>query len=202
MREVDLAGRPRLRSVRTGGESTCPRRLAVRAASLPSPSSLTQDRALAPAARSPRIKAAARKVGSRSAMPSMKPCSPSSRVRGTRNDARYCPASSRFIPARAGNARETTPSVWAKAVHPRACRERDVGCVRIGRLIGSSPRARGTPRDSRLPASPMSLAQSKVASFAHGVCASDELKDLAMRRSGLIRLPKWLRVVFDDFDTR
>ena len=50
----------------------------------------------------------------------------------------------RFIPARAGNG-EVIKEIWNEAlVHPRACGERPMMASTVFRLIGSSPRVRGT----------------------------------------------------------
>ena len=73
----------------------------------------------------------------------------SPRGRGTRlrPSARACPR--RFIPARAGN----TPNKGARgarpSVHPRAGGEHPRRSVKFDRVIGSSPRGRGTPLDDR-----------------------------------------------------
>ena len=69
----------------------------------------------------------------------------SQRVRGTLSSDRSRAASSRIIPARAGNAVVNGISrVW-KADHPRACGERWIVESRERVHAGSSPRVRGTP---------------------------------------------------------
>ncbi len=54
----------------------------------------------------------------------------------------------RFIPARAGNARRSQRWIGHKAVHPRAGGERADSAGQTIHKAGSSPRGRGTPRNS------------------------------------------------------
>ena len=72
-------------------------------------------------------------------------CSGSSpRVRGTRLTVATWGGSSRFIPARAGNAVSPTSAPRRVSVHPRACGERMAGGLMVAAVTGSSPRVRGT----------------------------------------------------------
>ena len=50
----------------------------------------------------------------------------------------------RFIPAPAGNSSRHDPRATTHTVHPRACGEQGLGIVDFFRLLGSSPRLRGT----------------------------------------------------------
>jgi hypothetical protein len=69
----------------------------------------------------------------------------SPRVRGTRWCANTCAATSRFIPACAGNTQGRPQLCALLPVHPRVCGEHGwVDFLRAGRT-GSSPRVRGTP---------------------------------------------------------
>ena len=52
----------------------------------------------------------------------------------------------RFIPARAGNTTSRLPPYGDVTVHPRSRGEHPVQPTRYGRVVGSSPLARGTPR--------------------------------------------------------
>ncbi len=68
----------------------------------------------------------------------------SPRERGTRRDHRVAEQTARFIPARAGNTYKPGYGRRSKPVHPRASGEhRDPACP-TPRLVGSSPRERGT----------------------------------------------------------
>ncbi len=69
----------------------------------------------------------------------------SPRVRGTRRATWPCCASSRFIPARAGNTCLHYVVLTTSAVHPRACGEHFAGRNSAAVATGSSPRVRGTP---------------------------------------------------------
>ena len=69
----------------------------------------------------------------------------SPRVRGTRQHRRRIANHSRFIPARAGNARAGLVRRGKWAVHPRACGERALTRTSRKSESGSSPRVRGTP---------------------------------------------------------
>ena len=69
----------------------------------------------------------------------------SPRVRGTQQYLLCLPEPGRFIPARAGNTTRATRIKTAAAVHPRACGEHRRLAMRRRRVIGSSPRVRGTP---------------------------------------------------------
>ena len=68
----------------------------------------------------------------------------SPRVRGTRVAFGVPRVSSRFIPARAGNARSNTTWTLQLTVHPRACGERAPQTIKDPWASGSSPRVRGT----------------------------------------------------------
>ena len=69
----------------------------------------------------------------------------SPRVRGTRASNALGSIRRRFIPARAGNAREWSAARQKLPVHPRACGERGLTTVDGSGSPGSSPRVRGTP---------------------------------------------------------
>ena len=73
----------------------------------------------------------------------------SPRERGTPRNRRRRPRTRRFIPARAGNARQTARRPISSAVHPRASGERSVQRTVGPTGHGSSPRERGTPLDER-----------------------------------------------------
>ncbi len=75
----------------------------------------------------------------------------SPRVRGTPPCPLWRSKVSRFIPARAGNARPVTASWVCVTVHPRACGERQASDKSIPIASGSSPRVRGTPGAWDLP---------------------------------------------------
>ena len=68
----------------------------------------------------------------------------SPRGRGTRRRDVHGAGSSRFIPARAGNTRASSPSRCSKTVHPRAGGEHPVKHHLGAVTDGSSPRGRGT----------------------------------------------------------
>ena len=72
-------------------------------------------------------------------------CGSSPRVRGTLREAAIITASSRFIPACAGNT--LGGSCWPRRqpVHPRVCGEHAQMDAPTSRKNGSSPRVRGTP---------------------------------------------------------
>ncbi len=70
----------------------------------------------------------------------------SPRERGTRPPSEPGSRGQRFIPARAGNATATTLARASQAVHPRASGERKGSERRGTRILGSSPRERGTHR--------------------------------------------------------
>jgi len=65
-------------------------------------------------------------------------------VRGTLAATQQEIVALRFIPARAGNAFLSASRFAASAVHPRACGERCTNSPDTYKLIGSSPRVRGT----------------------------------------------------------
>ena len=71
-------------------------------------------------------------------------------ARGTRWQSHSRWYECRFIPACAGNAAATRPPIWCMSVHPRMRGERDLLCFSLKGRGGSSPHARGTPRDRRL----------------------------------------------------
>ena len=66
-------------------------------------------------------------------------------MRGTRHDHDH--DHDRFIPARAGNAKDVVSNGTDGPVHPRACGERPEGSKVALNASGSSPRVRGTPDD-------------------------------------------------------
>ena len=68
----------------------------------------------------------------------------SPRVRGTPAATRTCAHGRRFIPAGAGNAGAGAALHRALAVHPRGCGERHDRSFLPPRVLGSSPRVRGT----------------------------------------------------------
>ena len=76
----------------------------------------------------------------------------SPRGRGTPCASRSRTCHMRFIPARAGNASSACPNQTAEPVHPRAGGERFASSYSRTRVIGSSPRGRGTPPSMRHPA--------------------------------------------------
>ena len=68
-------------------------------------------------------------------------------TRGTRHYRGAHATTPRFIPAYAGNARSTAGRDSQSTVHPRIRGERATPCVNPMFSHGSSPHARGTPRD-------------------------------------------------------
>ena len=72
----------------------------------------------------------------------------SPRVRGTQSAQRSRVSWRRFIPACAGNARDQRRILHADAVHPRVCGEREGFLTEIIGSFGSSPRVRGTLRQT------------------------------------------------------
>ena len=68
----------------------------------------------------------------------------SPRVRGTRGRQHGHRPRGRFIPARAGNTAAYHADPCEVPVHPRACGEHPLRHRRLLRLVGSSPRVRGT----------------------------------------------------------
>ena len=73
----------------------------------------------------------------------------SPRVRGTRMGSARGHASSRFIPACAGDTLHSRGIPLRTAVHPRVCGGHSAVVGRIASTLGSSPRVRGTPRKKR-----------------------------------------------------
>ena len=71
-------------------------------------------------------------------------------ARGTLSGARVRQSGARFIPACAGNASERRNRPGYLPVHPRMRGERRAPSPTTARCNGSSPHARGTPRDRRL----------------------------------------------------
>ena len=69
----------------------------------------------------------------------------SPRVRGTHTHNTERPRRGRFIPACAGNTRHAVLPSPNTSVHPRVCGEHHNNAIRAGKLLGSSPRVRGTP---------------------------------------------------------
>ncbi len=76
--------------------------------------------------------------------PSSRAAGSSPHARGTRNSRQCGPASSRFIPARAGNSAAARDAAEAAAVHPRTRGELSPRASPHRRRAGSSPHARGT----------------------------------------------------------
>ena len=74
----------------------------------------------------------------------------SPRRRGTPNSRWYTGTLERFIPAQAGNTSPNSLSAWRTPVHPRAGGEHRRALWRAWRVVGSSPRRRGTPPSSCL----------------------------------------------------
>ena len=72
----------------------------------------------------------------------------SPRVRGTGSRRRPASRRSRFIPACAGNGDGGSRIGPRRAVHPRVCGERATRAPPSRRALGSSPRVRGTARES------------------------------------------------------
>ena len=68
----------------------------------------------------------------------------SPRLRGTRRGATTAHARHRFIPAPAGNTSTSSIRARGSTVHPRACGEHHEPLYPWYRLVGSSPRLRGT----------------------------------------------------------
>ena len=68
----------------------------------------------------------------------------SPRTRGTALDRPARLASSRFIPAHAGNRKSSRPARPANPVHPRARGEQSAMIIAADKFAGSSPRTRGT----------------------------------------------------------
>ncbi len=69
----------------------------------------------------------------------------SPRLRGTLYDDLVDMIHSRFIPAPAGNTLKREFDALLDEVHPRACGEHTKRATAQFRLLGSSPRLRGTP---------------------------------------------------------
>ena len=68
----------------------------------------------------------------------------SPRVRGTGYTSPNRPFKLRFIPACAGNRRQSMARIGKSWVHPRVCGEQMTCCPILGKFLGSSPRVRGT----------------------------------------------------------
>ena len=90
-----------------------------------------------------------RVCGERPASSSSRSCTTGSspRVRGTQLTATAHPANRRFIPACAGNAPSPGSSPGPGPVHPRVCGERTAWNGSAAKIVGSSPRVRGTRLD-------------------------------------------------------
>ena len=73
----------------------------------------------------------------------------SPRVRGTDTHRWTTAAATRFIPASAGNGNGCDPCDSCDPVHPRVCGERQSVNPHPDRVLGSSPRVRGTARQSK-----------------------------------------------------
>ena len=73
----------------------------------------------------------------------------SPRVRGTEASSRLLDTRQRFIPACAGNRPARRPCSCAGSVHPRVCGEQAQATFRSLYGDGSSPRVRGTVRESK-----------------------------------------------------
>ena len=90
------------------------------------------------------------RAGNTSAAPSCGPgangSSPLARGTPRRGPAR--PGPKRFIPARAGNTARSRGASRCSAVHPRSRGEHEAARRALVAFAGSSPLARGTPRDS------------------------------------------------------
>ena len=69
-------------------------------------------------------------------------------MRGTRSGSDATIASSRIIPAHAGNSDPTERSASCSTDHPRACGELSMMVFRAASTDGSSPRMRGTPANN------------------------------------------------------
>ena len=74
----------------------------------------------------------------------------SPRVRGTANDTIDQFLTARFIPACAGNSSRSRIRRTRLTVHPRVCGEQDIRLNPSTSIPGSSPRVRGTDKQSRL----------------------------------------------------
>ena len=74
----------------------------------------------------------------------------SPRMRGTPRRTKSCWAVARIIPAHAGNSPRSARQTRLKSDHPRACGELCTGSGVGTRVIGSSPRMRGTPENVKL----------------------------------------------------
>ena len=70
-------------------------------------------------------------------------------ARGTPRGSSGAGEGGRFIPARAGNTCQASLECRQAPVHPRSRGEHRVVARRVGRRVGSSPLARGTPRRGR-----------------------------------------------------
>ena len=68
----------------------------------------------------------------------------SPRVRGTVNVPLGSGGNTRFIPACAGNSRQSSVCTTRRAVHPRVCGEQPGNAAESSGELGSSPRVRGT----------------------------------------------------------
>ena len=69
----------------------------------------------------------------------------SPRLRGTPWPRDAASPGGRFIPAPAGNTSWSSIAWYLQTVHPRACGEHRINTMGIARVVGSSPRLRGTP---------------------------------------------------------
>src|SRR5690349_10498940 len=76
--------------------------------------------------------------------PTFSCCGSSPHLRGTRVGLHALALRLRFIPAPAGNTRPSGRKPAVPAVHPRACGEHCGGASAHARVIGPSPRLRGT----------------------------------------------------------
>ena len=80
----------------------------------------------------------------RAIVPDPRQSGSSPRVRGTLDQHQQYSSRPRFIPAGAGNTWPYPPSAVPPAVHPRGCGEHNGFFDCLGKLLGSSPRVRGT----------------------------------------------------------
>ncbi len=71
-------------------------------------------------------------------------------MRGTRRLERLGIGRKRFIPAHAGNTISVARFIRLRPVHPRACGEHSSAQRNKARIVGSSPRMRGTHMKARL----------------------------------------------------
>ena len=118
----------------------------------------------------------------------------SPRARGTLRSHERQPAQRRFIPASAGNTSMPVSQTLLGSVHPRERGEHRRVLVGWSRVIGSSPRARGTPAGGRwwststrfIPASAGNTGEGKRAHVSTAVHPRERGEHLGGRAQGFL----------------